>query len=95
MNELFLLSFFNINNINIPEEFGLSRELFSLIILNLLKNMNKISLNSQIDNNNNSHESINKSIDIYKNQNQPPDLSIVQLLLDNVKLSLDTTLQKL
>jgi hypothetical protein len=47
---------------------------------------------SNSDNDNNSHESIDESIDIYENQNQPPDSPIVQLLMSNVKLSLDTNL---
>ena len=47
-------------------------------------------LNSDYDND--SHESIDKNIDIFENKNRPPDSPIVQLLMSNVKLSLDTSL---
>ncbi|CAB4430111.1 unnamed protein product [Rhizophagus irregularis] len=93
MSELFSPSSFNINNINIPEEFGLSRELFFFDNPESIEEYEQDRFEqSNSDNDNNSHESIDENINIYENQNQPPDSPVVQLLMSNVKLSLDTNL---
>ena len=107
MNKLFSPPSFNINNINVPEEFDLSRELFffdnpgkkwSNLILTikcyktrrifLLESLEEYEQDrfeqSNSDYNNDSHESIDENIDIFENQNQPPDSPIVQLLMSAV-----------
>ncbi|RGB23958.1 hypothetical protein C1646_676730 [Rhizophagus diaphanus] len=93
MSELFSPLSFNINNINIPEEFGLSRELFFFDNPESIEEYEQDRFEqSNSDNDNNSYESIDENINIYENQNQPPDSPVVQLLMSNVKLSLDTNL---
>ena len=92
MDELNLPSSFNITNIPEEFDFGLSRGPFSFDtnfeFIDEYDDQDEFDQPNTNGNNRDFHENDN----IFESQNQLSDSSIVQLLINNTKLNLDTSL---